>query len=317
MNLRILDCLPKKYLDIKVSELNAVYHHIPVLLKPSVDDLITDPEGVYVDVTFGGGGHSREILSRLGKKAKLYSFDRDFQASGNRIDDARFELILSDFMYLKKYMQYYKIERVNGILADLGLSSHHLDTGIRGFSIHSDQPLDMRMNTEQQVSAQEVIMSYPVRKLEFLFKEYGELTNARRIAEELIKERSSRSFRSCQEFAHWAERFSYGRKIKFLAQVFQSLRIEVNHEIDSLKALLRQGADILKPGGRMVVISYHSLEDRLVKQWFRSGDPEVHDFNQSTTPFTSLHKQAIKPDETEIKNNPRSRSAKMRTGIKS
>jgi len=301
-----------------MSEKDSKYHHIPILLKESVNDLLTDSNGVYVDATFGGGGHSREILSRLGKKGKLFAFDKDPKVVDNIPDDKRFELILSDYMYLKKYMEYYKIEKLNGILADLGLSSHHLDEASRGFSIHSDLPLDMRMNTNQSLTAKDVIMKYPVKKLELLIKTYGELTNAKKIAEELVRERNKRSFNSCKEFAGWAESFSYGRKNKFLAQLFQAFRIEVNHEIDSLKALLKQGSDSLMTGGRMVVLSYHSLEDRLVKQWFKSGDPDQlpDSFSRPDVPFKSLHKQAVTPDQNELNFNSRAHSAKMRTGIK-
>jgi 16S rRNA (cytosine1402-N4)-methyltransferase len=221
-------------------------------------------------------------------------------------------------MYLKKYMEYYKIEKLNGILADLGLSSHHIDEASRGFSIHSNLPLDMRMNTEQTLTAKEVIMKYPVHKLEHVIKTYGEITNAKKIAEELVKERARKSFNSCKEFANWAEAFSYGKPNKFLAQLFQAFRIEVNHEIDSLKLFLKQGADLLMPGGRMVIISYHSLEDRLVKQWFKTGDPDQTEesYFNAQTPFNSLHKQTIKPDQNEVNRNSRARSAKMRTGIK-
>lgn len=310
--------MQKMYLDIKMSDGLHNYHHVPVLLKESVGDLITDPDGIYIDVTFGGGGHSREILSRLGKKGKLFAFDRDRKVLENVPDDDRFELIISDYMYLKKYMDFYKVEKIHGILADLGLSSHHLDEAVRGFSIHSDAPLDMRMNTEQTLTAKDVIMLYPVQKLEYIMKTYGELTNAKKIAMELIKDRGKRSFQSCSEFAHWASSFSYGRKNKFLAQLFQAIRIEVNHELDSLKSFLKQGAEILIKDGRMVIISYHSLEDRLVKQWFKSGDPDaVQDyFKMPELPFKSLHKQAIKPDQNELNFNSRSHSAKMRTGIK-
>lgn len=318
MNQTTLDHLRKTYLDIKMSEGIHDYHHIPVLLKESIHDLITDPDGIYVDVTFGGGGHSREILSRLGSKGRLFAFDRDRSVLSHIPDDNRFELIISNYMYLKKYMEYYKIERVHGILADLGLSSHHLDVSDRGFSIHSDSELDMRMNLNQTLTAKDVIMTYPVQKLEYIIKNYGELTNAKRIATHLVKDRGRRNFNSCKEFAEWASSFSYGRKNKFLAQLFQAIRIEVNHEIESLKHLIKQSAGLLHVDGRLVVISYHSLEDRLVKQWFKRGDPdeEGHMQGSQKQPFRSLHKQAIKPDLNEINNNSRARSAKMRTGIK-
>ncbi len=318
MSRKILDHWQKKYLGIKMSEMSTDYHHIPVLLKASVDDLITDPDGIYIDATFGGGGHSREILSRLGKKGRLFAFDRDRKVLDHLPDDNRFELIISNYMYLKKYMTYYKIESVDGILADLGLSSHHLDDSIRGFSIHSDSELDMRMNTKQSLTAKDVIMTYPAQKLEYIIKNYGELTNAKRIASQLVRDRSGFSFHSCKEFAHWASAFSYGKKNKFLAQLFQAIRIEVNHEIDSLKHFISQSAGLLRMNGRMVVISYHSLEDRLIKQWFKTGDPQQSEnlMLKYIAPFKSLHKQAIRPDQNEINFNSRARSAKMRTGIK-
>ncbi|MBK8483409.1 MAG: 16S rRNA (cytosine(1402)-N(4))-methyltransferase RsmH [Saprospiraceae bacterium] len=301
-----------------MSEHLNTYHHIPVLLKASVENLITDPNGVYVDVTFGGGGHSKEILSKISNHGKLFAFDKDQNVLNHIPKDERFEIIFSDFRYLKKYMEYYKIEKLDGILADLGLSSHHIDETSRGFSIFSDKPLDMRMNTNQTLTAKNVLMQYSEQQLEFLIKTFGELTNARIIAKQLVKDRNKKSFNSCKEFANWAEMFAYGKKVKFLAQLFQAFRIEVNREIDSLQDLLKQGSELLKTGGRMVVISYHSLEDRKVKQWFKTGSPELHleGMQNSEIPFKSLYKQAILPDENELILNSRARSAKMRIGVK-
>ncbi|HEX5625919.1 MAG TPA: 16S rRNA (cytosine(1402)-N(4))-methyltransferase RsmH [Saprospiraceae bacterium] len=299
-----------------MSEQDAAYRHVPVLLQPAVEHLITDPDGVYVDVTFGGGGHSREILTRLGPKGKLFAFDRDRVVLGHVPEDPRFEMVISDFRYLKKYMDYYKMEKLNGILADLGLSSHHIDEADRGFSIYSDQPLDMRMNTRQSKTAWEVLMNYPEARLESVLKTYGELTNARRMAAQWVQDRNRKPINSCKAFAQWAESFAYGKRVKFLAQVFQALRIEVNGEIDALRELLRQSAALLAPGGRMVVLSYHSLEDRLVKQWFKSGDPENESGQTVPAPFASMYKQALVPDDSEIAFNSRARSAKLRIGIK-
>lgn len=299
-----------------MSEPDKLYHHIPVLLKASVDELITDPDGIYIDVTYGGGGHSNEILSRLSKKAKLFSFDKDPKVAEHLPADKRFEWIYSDFRYLKKYMDYFEIKQVDGVLADLGLSSHHIDESDRGFSIFSEKPFDMRMNTRQTRTAYHILKTYSESQLEAMIKNYGELTNARLLAKQLVIARSKFNFNSCKEVSDWAMGFAYGNKIKFLAQLFQSFRIEVNREIESLKNLLDQASTMIKPGGHMVVISYHSLEDRLVKQWFKNGKTEdTFDVNQNVT-FIPKYKHAILPDEHEIKRNSRARSAKMRVGIK-
>ncbi|MBK9108999.1 MAG: 16S rRNA (cytosine(1402)-N(4))-methyltransferase RsmH [Saprospiraceae bacterium] len=293
-----------------------LYNHLPVLLDVSVQNLVTDPDGVYVDVTFGGGGHSKKILECLSSKGKLFVFDRDKAVIPNIPQDNRLEFIHSDFKYLKKYLQYYKQEKVHGILADLGLSSFHLDNSGRGFSYYSSAELDMRMNKDQHLHAKAVIMQYSEKKLEQIFKEYGELTNAKHIAAALVKERQKRMFHTCIDFARWAEAFSYGKKQKYLAQLFQAIRMEVNQELQSLNALMEQSAECLKTEGRMVVISYHSLEDRLVKQWIRSGDPHVGDFEEKSIPFKSLYKHALMPVAEEIKFNSRSRSAKLRVAVK-
>lgn len=301
-----------------MSDVVRAYRHIPVLCEASVENLITDTEGIYVDVTYGGGGHSLQILSKLGKAARLFAFDKDRIVLNQLPQDDRFEMIISDFRYLKKYMKYYKVEQVNGIIADLGLSSHHIDESSRGFSIYSDKPLDMRMNTNQGQTAKHLLMHYSEEKLAVMISKYGELTNARLIAKNLVADRSKKPFNTCKEFADWAEKFAYGKKIKFLAQLFQAFRIEVNKELDSLQELLQQSSELLKPGGRIVVISYHSLEDRLVKQWFKSGNPEEQQKEKEAfkAPFKSLFKKTVVPDDEEIKLNSRARSAKMRIGIK-
>ncbi len=299
-----------------MSELDKSYHHIPVLLKASVDELVIDPNGIYIDVTYGGGGHSAEILNRLSEKGKLVAFDKDPKVAEHLPADKRFEWIYSDFRYLKKYMDYFEIKQVDGILADLGLSSHHLDESNRGFSIFSDKPFDMRMNTRQVLTANHILKNYSESQLESMIKNYGELTNARLIAKQLVLARKKLNFNSCKEVASWVSGFAYGNKVKFLAQFFQAFRIEVNREIESLKNLLEQASSIIKPGGQMVVISYHSLEDRLVKHWFRSGNDEEGTYSNHEVPFKPKYKHAILPDEQEIKMNSRSRSAKMRVGIK-
>jgi len=298
-----------------MSEANA-YQHQPVLLTASVDQLVTDPDGTYVDITYGGGGHSRMILSWLSDKGRLIAFDRDETVTGQLIDDPRFTFIQADFRYLKKYLRYYRISSLHGILADLGLSSHHLDTAGRGFSYFSSMPLDMRMNKRQRLTAAHVIQEYSEKNLMQVFAEYGELTNARQMAAALVRERQKRVFRSCLEFAQWSESFAYGKKQKFLAQAFQAIRMEVNHELDSLKLLLSQSGEVLMKGGRLVVISYHSLEDRLVKNWIKNGSLDENESGEKIPAFQSLHKHAIKPEEDEIKFNSRSRSAKMRVAIK-
>lgn len=299
-----------------MSESDKLYHHIPVLLKASVDELITNPDGIYIDVTYGGGGHSREILSRLSDKATLFAFDKDPKVAEHLPTDKRFEWIYSDFRYLKKYMDYFEIKQVDGVLADLGLSSHHLDESDRGFSIFSDKPFDMRMNTRQTRTAYHILKTYSENQLEAMIKNYGELTNARLIAKQLVLARSKMNFNSCKEVAAWAGSFAYGNKIKFLAQFFQAFRIEVNREMEALKNLLDQASTIIRPEGRMVVISYHSLEDRLVKHWFKTGNGEdVVEANQKG-PFKPKYKHAMLPDDQEIKMNSRARSAKMRVGIK-
>jgi len=299
-----------------MSEPDRSYHHIPVLLKASVDELVTDPNGIYIDATYGGGGHSAEILSRLSERAKLFAFDKDPKVAEHLPADKRFEWIYSDFRYLKKYMDYFEIVEVDGILADLGLSSHHLDESNRGFSIFSDKPFDMRMNTRQSRTAYHILKNYSEHQLEAMIKNYGELTNARLIAKQLVIARTKLNFNSCKEVASWVSGFAYGNKVKFLAQFFQAFRIEVNHEIESLKNLLEQASTIIKPGGHMVVISYHSLEDRLVKHSFRSGQTDEAIGTNHLALFKPKFKHALLPDEQEIKMNSRSRSAKMRVGIK-
>lgn len=293
-----------------------LYSHLPVLLDVSIQNLVTNPDGVYVDVTFGGGGHSKRILDCLSSKGKLFVFDRDSAVIPNIPRDNRLEFIHSDFKYLKKYLQYYKQEKVHGILADLGLSSFHLDNSARGFSYYSAAELDMRMNKDQKLNAKAVIMQYSEKKLEQIINDYGELTNAKQIAAALVKERQKRMFHTCIDFARWAETFSYGKKQKYLAQLFQAIRMEVNQELQSLNALMEQSAECLKAEGRMVIISYHSLEDRLVKQWIRSGDPNVGAFEERSLPFRSLYKHAVMPEAAEIKINSRSRSAKLRVAVK-
>lgn len=294
-------------------------YHIPVLLHSSVDALITDKDGTYVDLTFGGGSHSREILNRLSSKGKLISFDKDEDAISNAITaDSRFQLIHSDYRYLKKYLKYYKINRIDGILADLGVSSHQLDVNERGFSFQSDEPLDMRMNTQQELTAESVLMNYNEAELTRIWTEYSELTNASRIAQKWIKDRKFIRLNSCKDFADWVAPFIYGLRSKFLAKLFQGIRIEVNGELQALSEMLQQSEDLLKPGGRIVILSYHSLEDRVVKKFLKAESDDPMDWMnlKKEKKFLIINKNLIEADEKEIEKNSRSRSVKMRVAEK-
>lgn len=301
------------YLGIKMLE-SPDYRHRPVLLEQAVRHLVVDPQGTYADVTFGGGGHSRRILEALGEGGILYAFDRDRDVLQNLPDDPRLRFVLSDFRYLTKYLRYFKADGLHGLLADLGLSSFHLDVPGRGFSFQAGGELDMRMNQRQKLKARTVVMEYPEESLVRIFSEYGELTNARVMAASLIRERRQRAFVTCADLAKWAGAFAYGKHQQFLARVFQAIRIEVNDELGALSDLMRQSAECLRPGGRLVVISYHSLEDRLVKHWMRSGAPDGD--SSQTPPFEPLLSKARVPDEEEQKSNPRSRSAKLRVAVR-
>lgn len=299
-----------------MSEVNNSYHHIPVLLTPSVDALIGNPSGVYIDATLGGAGHSRAILNRLDKNATLFGFDQDDAVGLNLPQDDRFVWIKSNFKYLKKYMEYYKIEMLDGVLADLGVSSFHFDEDQRGFSFQSQYPLDMRMNSSQPLRAIDILQQYSEVQLTTIFFEYGELTNAKKIAQAIIQDRKNRRWDSCIAFANWAEAFVYGKRNKWMAQLFQALRIEVNQELSSLEMLLQEATDLLKKDGKLVVISYHSLEDRMVKNWMKQEKNVDLIYGKKDFLFSSWSKHAIVPDEKELEENSRSRSAKMRVGIK-
>lgn len=295
-------------------------YHNPVLLKDSVDALVTNPEGIYVDCTFGGGGHSREILSRLSPEARLFSFDQDTDALKNAIDDPRFTLINQNFRFLENSLLIYGITQVDGILADLGVSSHQFDEAERGFSIRSNAPLDMRMNVMQGLDAKRVINDYEEEALADIFYYYGELREARKLAREIVHKRKNKVIETTQDLK---DVFSYmppHKSNKFFAQLFQAVRIEVNQELDVLKEMLVQSYRILKPGGRLVVISYHSLEDRLVKRFLKNGmfegEPERDIYGNYKKSFELVKTKAIVPDDAEIEENSRARSAKMRIGSK-
>ncbi len=296
-------------------------YHVPVLLKESVDGLDIKPDGIYVDVTFGGGGHSREILSRLGKNGHLYSFDQDEDAERNILNDNRFTFVRSNFRYLRNWMHYYHVEQIDGLLADLGVSSHHFDDETRGFSFRFDAPLDMRMNKRSGTTAAEILNNYNEDQLADIFYIYGELKNARRIASAIVKARLEKAIETTADLMQATESlFQHEREKKETAKLFQALRIEVNHEMDALKEMLYGAQEVLREGGRLSVITYHSLEDRIVKNIMKAGNAEgkirQDFFGRIEAPFQQISNKVIIPDEEEQQRNPRSRSAKLRIAEK-
>jgi len=291
-------------------------YHVPVLLKESVDGLDIQPDGVYVDVTFGGGGHSKEILSRLGKKGHLYSFDQDADAENNIVADERFTFVRSNFRYLTNWMRYYGVEKINGLLGDLGVSSHHFDDETRGFSFRFDAPLDMRMNKRAGQTASDILNNYPEEQLADVFYLYGELKNARRLAKAIVDSRKERTIQTTADLGASIEPLMRSdREKKDLARIYQALRIEVNHEMDALRDMLKGATQLLCEGGRLSVITYHSLEDRIVKNVMKAGNAEGHveqDFyGRISSPYRLVNKVTVPTDE-EQQQNPRSRSAKLR-----
>ena len=296
-------------------------YHVPVLLHESIDGLNIQPGGIYVDVTFGGGGHSREILGRLEGDAHLYGFDQDADAEANIPHDRRFTFVRSNFRYLRNWMRYYGVERIDDLLADLGVSSHHLDDASRGFSFRFDAPLDMRMNKRAGVSAADVVNDYEEGRLADVFYLYGELRDSRRIASAIVECRKRQRIVTTQDFLQVVSPlFRREREKKDLARSFQALRIEVNHEMDALKEMLQSATEVLRPGGRLAVITYHSLEDRIVKNVMKTGNCEgkaLKDFyGRVETPFKLVNNKVITPCEEEQASNPRSRSAKLRIAEK-
>ncbi len=297
-------------------------YHVPVLLKQSVDGMAVRPDGIYVDVTFGGGGHSREILSRLGAEGHLYSFDQDADAERNIPDaDGRFTFVRSNFRYLTNWMRYYGVDGVDGILADLGVSSHHFDDETRGFSFRFDAPLDMRMNGRAGLTAADVVNRYDEESLARLFYLYGELKNSRRLAAAIVRGRADRPVVTVADFVELVRPLTgREREKKDMAKVFQALRIEVNHEMDALREMLDAAVRVLRPGGRLVVLTYHSLEDRMVKNYMKSGNAEgkvEQDFyGNRLAPLRPVNNKVVVPDEAEQAANPRSRSAKLRVAEK-
>ena len=296
-------------------------YHVPVLLQESIDGLNIKPDGIYVDVTFGGGGHSREILNRLGKNGHLYSFDQDEDAEKNILDDDRFTFVRSNFRYIHNWMRYYNVAHIDGLLADLGVSSHHFDDETRGFSFRFDAPLDMRMNNRSGVTAAEILNTYSEEMLADIFYIYGELKNARKIAAAIVKARSYKNIEKTGDLMQETEKlFLREREKKEIAKLFQALRIEVNHEMDALKEMLNGAKEILNEGGRLSVITYHSLEDRIVKNMMKAGNVEgkiTQDFyGRTEAPFRLISNRVITPSEEEQERNPRSRSAKLRIAEK-
>lgn len=296
-------------------------YHNPVLLHPSVDGLVTSSSGTYVDVTFGGGGHSRQILSQLDGGGRLVAFDQDPDAARNALDDSRFQFVPSNFSNLKKFLQYYQAYPVDGILADLGVSSFQFDTPERGFSHRFDGALDMRMNSARGITAYQVVNEYPAERLSAIFYQYGELPNSRQLASLIAQARTAAPVGTTSRLAEVvAPQLPRGKENKVLSQIFQALRIEVNDEMGVLREFLSQTADALKPGGRLVIISYHSLEDRLVKNYLRSGNfdgiVEKDFFGNPISPFRPVTRKAVSPSEEEIQQNPRARSAKLRIAEK-
>jgi len=295
-------------------------YHVPVLLNESVNGLEIKANGDYVDVTFGGGGHSREIFSRL-KSGRLFAFDQDEDAAANIIHDDRFFFIRHNFKYIRNFLKYYGVDQVDGILADLGVSSHDFDVAERGFSFRFDGELDMRMNRDSAQTAADLVNTYTEEQLRTMFREYGEIDNAGRLARELVAARNAKPVKTIEQFRNAISPcVPRLQESKYLAKVFQALRIETNHEMDVLHEFLQQSIELLKPGGRLVVITYHSLEDRMVKNFIKSGDlsgkQEKDFFGNVESPLIAINRKVIVPNEEELERNPRSRSAKLRIAEK-
>ncbi|KAA6325424.1 Ribosomal RNA small subunit methyltransferase H [termite gut metagenome] len=296
-------------------------YHVPVLLKESVEGLNMHPSGVYVDVTFGGGGHSREILSHLGETGRLLGFDQDEDAEPNIPSDARFTFVRSNFRYLQNFLRYYGVAKTDGILADLGVSSHHFDDKERGFSFRFEGDLDMRMNKQGGITAADVLNNYEEKRLADIFFLYGEFKNSRKLASIVVKAREKGKITTIGDFLEIIKPlFGYEREKKELAKIFQALRMEVNHEMEALKELLATAVEALNPGGRLVVITYHSLEDRMVKNLMKTGNVEgkieQDFFGNRQAPFHQVYNKVIVPTQEEVERNPRSRSAKLRIAEK-
>lgn len=300
--------------------MSATAYHIPALLNETIEMLNIKPDGVYVDVTFGGGGHSHEILKHLGKNGKLIAFDQDEDALNNRIDDPRFIFVRSNFRYLSNFLRYHGIDKIDGLLADLGVSSHHFDEEERGFSFRFDAPLDMRMNKKAKLTAADILNTYSEEALADVFYLYGELHNARKIARTVVKAREQALFDRIFPFIEVLKPFFFREKEKKdMARVFQALRIEVNKEMDVLKSLLQQASEAIDADARIVVLTYHSLEDRLVKNFFKTGNfegkQEKDFFGNVLSPLKPVNNKVIVATDEEVNSNPRARSAKLRAAM--
>ena len=301
--------------------MQSTVYHIPALLDACIENLAIRPDGTYVDATYGGGGHSRAILERLGAKGRLFSFDQDEDVCSHTIDDPRFTFIHGNFRFLKNFMRYHEAEAIDGLLADLGVSFHHFDTSERGFSFRLDGHLDMRMNRRAHLSATDVIADYPQEKLSDIFYLYGELRSARKIAETIVAARQKNRIETTGQLAEIVSPcIDRRQEKKELACIFQALRIEVNHETEALQKMLSSAVTLLRQGGRIAILTYHSLEDRIVKNFFKTGNfegrVEKDFFGRESAPLRPLNNKVIVPDEEEIIRNPRARSAKLRVAEK-
>lgn len=302
------------------AEENRTYH-VPVMLKEAVDALSIKPDGIYVDCTFGGGGHSREILTRLNENGRLYAFDQDPDAKANLTADTRLVFIPHNFRHLARFLRLYQVQQVDGILADLGVSSHQFDEPSRGFSIRFDAPLDMRMDNTDGITAAELIRQSSAEELQLMFQEFGEVTNAKTLANLLADQARVQSIQTVNDLKNVIAPIVKGNPNKYFAQVFQALRMKVNDEVGALSDLIQQAAGVLKPGGRFAVITFHSIEDRMVKQFFKTGSAQEQEVDpvygtKQASPFALMNKKPIEASEEEVKINPRSRSARLRVGIK-
>ncbi|MCR9014996.1 16S rRNA (cytosine(1402)-N(4))-methyltransferase RsmH [Aquiflexum gelatinilyticum] len=300
--------------------MTALPYHIPVMLGPCIEGLAINPNGIYIDLTFGGGGHSKEILKHL-EKGHLYGFDQDVDAEENTPEDDRFSFIQANFRDFRKYLRLYGVNQVDGILADLGISSHQIDEPKRGFSTRFEGELDMRMSSGMDISAKDVLNTYEEGKLHKIFGIYGEIKNAKTLAQAVVSQRAAAQFETTADFKALLQKYApRGKEFKYFAQVFQALRIEVNDEMGALEDMLKQTVDALKPGGRLVIMSYHSLEDRLVKNFINKGkfqgEVEKDFYGNLIRPLEPIHRKALIADEEEIQSNNRARSAKLRIAEK-
>lgn len=291
-------------------------YHIPVLLDKCIDGLSLKEDGIYVDVTFGAGGHSKPILKRLSVKGHLFGFDKDSDARRNLVTASNFTFVHSDYRFIKRYLRYYNVSKVDGILADFGVSSHQLDSDDRGFAHKLEGKLDMRMNNNSQTNAAHILNTYPEGEIHRIMGMYGEVKNARKLAKAIVQRRKQNPFLFTQDFTDFLDQFSQRSRVKYFSQVFQALRIEVNDELGAIRDFLNDTIELLNPGGRLVVMSYHSLEDRIVKRFVKSGNVNgkivTDDYGVPQVPFRIINKKLIVPDEEEIERNPRARSAKLR-----